>query len=475
MAIPVVDFQPLSFEQANPFLSGVKAIQQLFQGGVQNAYLPGMLEQQLKAQQLANAIAGVQAKYADPMTKAELSYKELMPDHLKRQIEELGLKNQYYPRVTESEIASRLAGASLANVQAKYYPEDIKSQIDLRRSQVPLNAAEAAMKQFQVQNPLLSQSGTAGQVGAMLYLQQNPELSGQSAPTDFSSQLGNAIKGQSQIPLKPSAMNQGGVGAMAPQGNSSNFSDLLRESIFSDFKRKKALTDYMNVRTQGYAWNNMPIENKRLQLAQAKALGYSYNEASKHFNEGYDISELAQARGIDPNNMPLPEFPPTTPVITQYERSKVALSALDTIEPIISKAVAPYARRFRGYSFDQIVDAVKGENVDKQAKYLAAAALQPEIAALRIKAAQGNLGITAINEMIAASQNNIKNLQATLSPDVYTKMNEYVQEWLRDMNQAERKALTHYQNEEETAFEKVSGSAKDEVGDADILAALGEQ
>jgi hypothetical protein len=451
----------------------VKAIQQLFQGGVQNAYLPGMLEQQLKAQQLANAIAGVQAKYADPMTKAELSYKELMPDHLKRQIEELGLKNKYYPRVTESEIASRLAGASLANVQAKYYPEDIKSQIDLRRSQVPLNAAEAAMKQFQVQNPLLSQSGAAGQIGSLLFLQQHPELTGQRGQSsqmpmgdaqpglggtqndlyNLPSQLGNAIKNQAQIPLKPSVMNQGqgqpgnmqsrmGVGQEGlgdAQGGAPDFVNLLQDSIFSEFRRKKAATDYMNTRAQGYSWSQMPAEYKKYVLGQAKAMGYSFDEANRKLTTGSSIGDLAKEKGVDPNKLPVPELAPTSTNITRIQRSNAVGRALDKIEPEISKAYAEYGQRFAGISPTLVKDMILRENPKKQGRMLAAYMLQPELVTLRILRMGGNIGEGAIERMIESSQARLNTLGFSPSSEAYLEAQDEVQRFLKLINKEENK------------------------------------
>lgn len=60
-------FQPETFQQANPLLSGVQAGQQIFQQGVQNAYLPQSLQAQIGLQRAQAGLMGAQTQYF-PMT-----------------------------------------------------------------------------------------------------------------------------------------------------------------------------------------------------------------------------------------------------------------------------------------------------------------------------------------------------------------------------------------------------------------------
>lgn len=361
--------------------------------------------QQLHKNYLANELAKIQ-------NQNEQTKSQFLAPSLQEQLQKAIYENQIQKPMAEN--ADQFALADLQNKQAQAPLTRAQTQELLAR--VPLTQAEAKLKQFQVNNPLLSLTGTAGQVGALAYIKQHPELFGET----------NSSSGQSN-----------------------NYTDLLGESLFADLKRKQSITDLFNTRNKAYSYANLPPQFKNVNLAQAKSLGYGYDEASKLFNQGYTVQDLAKQKGFDPNNLPLPEFAPTPQVITQYERSNIALQGLNEIEPDISKAIKPYSERYKGYSFSQIADAVKGENIDQQAKFLAARALQPEIAALRIKASQGQAGITAINETIEAAQNTIKTLGPTVKPEVYQKMNEYINQWLNRMNHAERKALTKYQNQSE--------------------------
>lgn len=79
-------FQPLSFQQASPMVSGMEAgsniaannsmnmlrNMQAAQTGIQNAYLPSSLAQKLQSQKLANALAQSKLPFAAPQAQANL-------------------------------------------------------------------------------------------------------------------------------------------------------------------------------------------------------------------------------------------------------------------------------------------------------------------------------------------------------------------------------------------------------------------
>lgn len=79
-------FQPLSFQQASPYVTGMEAgsniasnnsmdqlrQMQSQQTGIQNAYLPSSLAQSLKSQKLANALAQSTLPFAAPQAQANL-------------------------------------------------------------------------------------------------------------------------------------------------------------------------------------------------------------------------------------------------------------------------------------------------------------------------------------------------------------------------------------------------------------------
>ena len=98
---------------------------------------------------------GVKASYLQPGLAEELKKAKLV--------------NQYYGPNIESEIGLR--GAQAGHLGALTQGENIKNKYLPRTLESDLKAA-----QFKADNPLLSSTGTAGQLGALLYLQHHPEL-----------------------------------------------------------------------------------------------------------------------------------------------------------------------------------------------------------------------------------------------------------------------------------------------------------
>lgn len=137
MPLQFPDFGRISFEEANPMLKGLGVGQNLMQNFLK-------FPQELKAQQLANEIAKVQAQYAEPMAKEGLT---------KAQQE-----NLWNPRRWQSEIG--LQGAQAAQAQA-YAGQ---SHTETAMNQIKLNYLKSYL---QGQSPMMGAGGgNAGMGGA---------------------------------------------------------------------------------------------------------------------------------------------------------------------------------------------------------------------------------------------------------------------------------------------------------------------
>ncbi len=132
-------FQPLSFQQANPLLSGIQAGQQIYGQGVQNRYMAPLLSQQLQSQQLQNAMRQIQ--------------------------------NQYLPQQLQSGIGLTQAQTGLAGAQARdalARAGFTGAQTNLLQQETPYDVQKAAMGVYT--DPILSraaQAQTAAQTGAV--------------------------------------------------------------------------------------------------------------------------------------------------------------------------------------------------------------------------------------------------------------------------------------------------------------------
>lgn len=163
MALQLPTFEPITYEQANPALVGLAKGQELMQKAM-------MYPQLLKAQTLQNAIDAIKAKYAEPLTQADL--------------EKAKLYNQYYGPNIESEMA-------------------------LRRAQTGLTGSETNLNQLKFQNPGLMGNDIA-QAIALQNIAKGRQ--GNQASADLFGQLAQAGLQEQVAKAKYYGMGGGGMG-----------------------------------------------------------------------------------------------------------------------------------------------------------------------------------------------------------------------------------------------------------------------
>jgi len=396
MAIGVLNVPLLSPQQGDPYHYSLGKALAANRSAMENQYLPQQMEAKLNEAKLAQALQQIQLQYAPQQAQAEIAYKQ----------------------------------AQIPNMQAR--TQAMQQKLPFLKEQLE---QKGRMQEAKLEDPLMYQTGTAGQVGAMLYLKKHPELAGMNKPVH---------EAQTQSEIQNPEQHMGQVHeegqSLAPTQQSGNYIDQIRNSLSSNMERQKAFSGYYKKRTQAYNYMSLPIDQKSAILAQAAGMGYDPQEATKLFMKGETTEDLAKAKGFDMGGLPDPIYPTTKTALTQIQKRQQALAEINSLNPTLTKAIAPYSRRFSGYSIKQIVEALKGENEDSQAKYLAARALMPEMSGLRMRAMQGQVGIEGIREITAASMGHLRAFQSTVSPSVYRKTNKYVDEWLEKSVTAANKA-----------------------------------
>lgn len=85
MTVSAMTFQPETFQQANPFLTGYQTGQQIYAQGVQNQFAGPLMRQRLLNAQLNNQILGDQAPYAGPQAAATLAYSQAQTPYIQAQ------------------------------------------------------------------------------------------------------------------------------------------------------------------------------------------------------------------------------------------------------------------------------------------------------------------------------------------------------------------------------------------------------
>jgi len=402
MAIPVMNFPILGFEQTNPALigaaQGTRTVSDLLanqqvqmRNKILQQYGQPMAEEALKQSQYQTQIEAPKAQYAPQMTLSDLLAKQEETRRTQEAIKQMQLTSKYYPQQQEMELAQ---------------------------------------KRFGLQNPLLSLGGTAGQLGAVSYMQQHPEIYGNETPT-------GGVPGTEEAPT--------------------SMADILQKSIGSAEEQKNARAKYYEKMTQSMDYRTLPIDQKSAVIAQASGMGYDPNEASTLFMQGNTVRDLATKAGFDPENMPDPIYPATRTDIARINLRRSAIQELNYLNPLITDALAPYSRRILDYSPSQVADALKGTNTDAQAKALAAKAVIPELSALRLRAMGGQVGIEAIREVTDASMANIKTFQSLVSPEVYKQANTYIDQWISSAVDRANKVIIRGLSQQEEARKREEG------------------
>lgn len=410
------------------------------------------------------------------------------------------LKNKWYEPNIRSEIGSRGAQANLANEEAttsRYkrdngllYPTEMQilkaayggtiptgviQAITQQRMQQPeqennrsqtVNPISQAIQQMQPSYPDMTMQQQPQQQGGsldvvlgnklreMMMNKQKPSSQFDENKMTMIGQpntiLSNNVNQAMQQPVQQEPQQQFIQGTNIPSTGKGGLADAMvlhalgmSPESAGNAEYKKVMTEVAEKNLKAGNFDKMPAAQKQYAINQAMGFGLSNTDATKRFRNGDTIEDIAKEKGFDvnkPQEWPTPLAPPTTSMLTQQQRANVANAALNVIDPVIGEALAPYATRWNGKSLDMLKDAVKGENVDQQAKAIAAGALSMEVAALRLRAGGSPAGITALNEMVEKSQNKLDVIGPSLTPEVYKKAQKEITKMINVINNAENKA-----------------------------------
>lgn len=266
MAIPVDYFQPESFQQANPFLSGFGATQGIIGQNLQNQQLSAALQ----GQNINNQIMSAKAQYAMPEEQQALLQAQLRNQILQPQA-------QYAPQMTQAQLA-------LARTMPGYYSAMANeagaragfmgAQTNLLKQQTPYMVEKAQADVFN--DPLLSRANQLAmaqqQSGTNHYLAQSLQNLGFSGDQNNSAPSQIPFAGAS--PVMPNAMN-------APRMMTGN--PMQNYLMFGS-----PLSPYLQMQLQAIG-KGMETQQSAAATDYSKALTDSQNEA----NIGTQLSNLA--------------------------------------------------------------------------------------------------------------------------------------------------------------------------------------
>lgn len=190
-------------------------------------------------------------------------------------------------------------------------------------------------------------------------------------------------------------------------------------------------------------WVNMTSAQKENLSAFANALNIRPDVFTRGMLEGKSLEDVASEHGYDPEEVAkvLPKYLATSSNVTQENERQKNLAELNVIEERVTEWMAPYVRKVAGMSPKQVIDSFKGKDPHGLAKYYAALALQPEIAASRIKVMGGNMSHSGLEDIIKANFGKSRVSESQIGPEVYKLMNHYMGELLAEGSKAATQSL----------------------------------
>ncbi len=378
-----------------------------FGEAMNQVYQRALLDQQAKQLQIQN-------QFLPQMSQADLDYKnmqtQLMPDNTK---------------------------AALLNAQGRYNANNPQMQLTKMLQLLPQNARD----QFIINHPELRQYlDASSQVVSMGGIPGQQIQGSQPVSPNLKINYSNGpITDISQMPQLPMANKTKAINNVANAG-------LQNQLTINPDNLVQALKDHQAL-TTGRSFITLPQDQKNAMVAQASGMGIDPLVASKMFMNGSTLQDMAKQQGFNPSNMPDPIYPTTKTSLDTIQRRQQAIAEINTLNPILTEAIAPFARRFNGYSPAQIAGAISGEDPEKQARYLGASTLMPDLQALRVKAMGGQVSAQAINEISEASMARLKAFSGLVSPEVYKQSQQYVDQWLQlGADRANKVGLRTYGN-----------------------------
>lgn len=361
------------------------------------------------------------ASIAFPMSKAAL-YKaqiqnQYLPEHLRLGNQYQGLVNQYYG-------PEHQAAIDYQNIINQYQPE--KSRLGnqyqglVNKWYGPEHESAIREKNFFIDNPLLKLPGTAGQIGAAMFLQgKGGGLGAPIQPQSNMTPIGDVVGNGGGLAATPSNMTP--IGSPLPQQQAGqqqppmvapntpinqpisprSYGDMILGNLHNIANARNARANLDTQRANNYNWAQLPAEVKTNLVAQGIGMGVDPVKMKDYVNKGMSIQDIARKEGLDPNNIPQPIYFPTTATKTRVQQVQQVGAELDYMSSATTPIISRNADTFFGKSPKLIGDMLSSdpERQKQYGEYIGALAIQTELAHGRILLAGGKSGVQIVKDL----------------------------------------------------------------------------
>ncbi len=194
----------------------------------------------------------------------------------------------------------------------------------------------------------------------------------------------------------------------------------------------------------GNSFDKLPTNDKKQSVALMKGMGVDPVEAVSYLRQkGKSPSTYAQENDIDINGVQ-PDYALGEQNVKDAQRASAYMDEIDTLDKHINQGLGKYQNKIFGYSLEQIADAAEGSNPDQQGRALAARALLPELNALRLKIAGGNIGIEALRELEHKSLGQMNIIEGLVDEKTYNAAQKYMRQWIEEAGRTRINSLNKF-------------------------------
>lgn len=218
----------------------------------------------------------------------------------------------------------------------------------------------------------------------------------------------------------------------------------LKDAYNAEQEHVKAVTNRSKDITAGNQFDKLPVNDKKREIGLMSAMGVDPVKAVSYLRQsGNDATKYAEENGINIADV-TPKYALGEQNIKDVQRTSAYFDELGSLEQNISRGMAKYPNRLKGYSLEMIADQLQGDKPEEVGEALAAAALQPELASLRLKVQGGNIGIEAIRELTNKSLGKLNTVEALVDKPTYEAMQNYINKWLKEAGEIRIRTLENY-------------------------------
>ncbi len=217
----------------------------------------------------------------------------------------------------------------------------------------------------------------------------------------------------------------------------------------------------------GNSFDKLPTNDKKQSVALMKGMGADPVESVSYLRKaGNSPSTYAEEKGIDISGVQ-PDYALGEQNVKDAQRASSYLDEIDGLDKHITKGLGKYQNKIMSFSLEQIADAAEGSNPSQQGRTLAARALLPELNALRLKIAGGNIGIEALKELEHKSLGQLNIIESLVDEKTYNAAQKYMRDWINEAGRTRIKSLNKFsmlKNRLGKGADKESGMGDDPLG-----------